>query len=338
MKTYIGIDYHKSFSYGTIMTESGQIVKQSRFKNHPRFVAEFMGDYCNGDSSAVLEAGYNSLVMHDWLDELIGSVTLADPMKVKAIAQARIKTDKIDSAILAHLLRCDLIPSAHISSPAARIGKKLLRHRMFLVRLSTMVKNRIHSLLDGFPLIRDNRPVKGIFSKNGICWLKNIELPQHARQILDSEVSLLEYLDLQIKDIDGSLTGFGHKDQRVKNVMTIPGLGNFFSLLVVSEIDDINRFESPARLHAYAGLVPSTYSSGSRTYHGRITKQGNKYLRYAMIEAVYPALSKCPDLEQVYNRIRKRRGSNSAKVAVARRLLTIVYRALKENREYRYRY
>jgi len=338
MKTYVGIDYHKRFSYGTIMTEAGQIIKQSRFDNHPEAVAAFLGECGSNGCSAVLEAGYNSLVMHDWLDELIGSVTLADPLKVKAIAEAKIKTDKIDSTTLAHLLRCDLIPSAHVSSPAARIGKKLLRHRMFLVRLSTMVKNRIHSLMDGFPLIRDTRSTKDIFSKKGVCWLKQIELPKYGRRILDSEVSLLEYFGSQIKCVDGWISGFGHKDQRVKNVMTIPGIGKFFSLLVVSEIDDINRFRSPAKLHAYAGLVPSTHSSGGRTYHGRIIKQGNKYLRYAMIEAVWPALSKCMDVEKVYNRVYSRRGANSAKVAAARRLLTMVYRVLKEDREYRYRY
>jgi transposase len=338
MKTYVGIDYHKRFSYGTIMTEAGTIVKQAKFNNHPEAVAAFLGEFGSNGCSAVLEAGYNSLVMHDWLDELIGSVTLADPLKVKAIAEAKIKTDKIDSATLAHLLRCDLIPPAHVSSPAARIGKKLLRHRMFLVRLSTMVKNRIHSLIDGFPLIRDSRLVKDIFSKKGIGWLRQIELPKYAVRILDDELSLLEYLGLQIKHIDSGIGGFGRKDQRVKNVMTVPGLGKFFSLLVVSEIDDIDRFRTPAKLHAYAGLVPSTYSSGGRTYHGRIIKQGNKYLRYAMIEAVWPALSKSVDLERVYNRVYSRRGGNSAKVAAARRLLTIVYRVLKENRGYRYRY
>lgn len=336
MKTYVGIDYHKRFSYGTIMTEKGQIVKRAKFRNHPETVALFIGKYAEQGCSAVLEAGYNSLVMYDWLDELIDSVTLADPLKVKAIAEAKVKTDKIDSETLAHLLRCDLVPSAHVSSPAARVGKKLLRHRMFLVRLSTMVKNRIHSLIDGFPLIRDSRSMKDIFSKKGIFWLKQIELPKHARRILGSELSLLEHFWLQIKQVEDWMNGFGRKDKRVKDVMTIPGIGKFFSLLIVSEVDDIARFSRPAKLHAYAGLVPSTYSSGGRSYHGSITKQGNKYLRYAMIEAVWPALCKCSDLEELYNRIRCRRGGNSAKVAVARRLLTIVYRVLKEKRQYRY--
>jgi len=105
MKTFIGIDYHKRFSYGTIMIEAGQIVKQSRFNNHPKPVAAFLGDCCNHNSFAVPEAGHNSLVMHDWLEELIGSVTVADPLKVKAIAEAKIKNDKIASETLAQLLR-----------------------------------------------------------------------------------------------------------------------------------------------------------------------------------------------------------------------------------------
>jgi len=129
---------------------------------------------------------------------------------------------------------------------------------MFLVRPSTMVKNRIHLLMDGFPLIRDTSSMKDIFGKKGIGWLKQIELPRYARRILDSEISLLEHLGLQIKHIDSGISGFGHKEQKVKNVMTIPGIGKFFSLLVVSEIDENNRFSTRAKLHAYAGLVPST--------------------------------------------------------------------------------
>jgi len=95
--------------------------------------------------------------MHDWLEELAGDVTLAHPLKVKAIAEAKIKTDKIDATTLAHLLRCDLVPAAYVRSPQARILTNLLRHRMFLVRVQTMTKNRIHVLLDRHPLIRSGR-------------------------------------------------------------------------------------------------------------------------------------------------------------------------------------
>ena len=335
MKTFVGVDHHKAFSYGTIMTQSGQILKQGRFANHPESLSGFLGEYAGSDCSSVVEASRNWTVMHDWLEEQTGQVTLAHPLKVRMIAEAKIKTDKIDATALAHLLRCDLIPAAHVCSPEARVLKRLLRHRMFLVRLGTMTKNRIHTLLDRYPDIRAQRPEKELFSKMGMAWMCQVEVDQNDRFILDSELTLLEHLQDQIRQADHWLSKVGRKDQRVRNLQTIPGIGRSFALLVVSEIDQISRFGSPKKLHAYAGLVPSTYSSGGRTFHGRIIKGGNKYLRWAMVEAVWPAIQKSLEVSQYYYCLADRKGANPAKIATARRLLTIVYRVLKENREYR---
>jgi transposase len=335
MKTFVGIDYHKRFSYATIMAETGKILKSGRICNDPQLLRKFLGSYAHDDCLAVLEAGYNSHVMYDWLDELVDSVTLAHPSKLKAIAEAKVKTDKIDSALLAHLLRCDLIPAAHVSSAEARIGKQLLRHRMFLVRLSTMVKNRIHSLVDGFPLLLRRCPVKGLFGVKGMIWLKSLEMPEHSRRILDGQINLLEFLSSQIEKVNKQLGDFGQSDERVDLVDSVPGIGKNLSVLIVTEIDDIYRFSRASKLHSYAGLVPSTYSSGGRSFNGRITKQGNKYLRWAMIEAVEPASRKDAEIRRMYHRLSRRKGANSAKVAVARRLLTIVYKVLKERRYYR---
>ena len=335
MKTFVGVDHHKAFSYGTIMTQTGQILKQGRFANHPESLSSFLGEYAGSDCSSVVEASRNWTVMHDWLEEQTGQVTLAHPLKVRMIAEAKIKTDKIDATALAHLLRCDLIPAAHVCSPEARVLKRLLRHRMFLVRLGTMTKNRIHTLLDRYPDIRAQRPEKELFSKMGMAWMCQVEVDQNDRFILDSELRLLEHLQDHIKQADRWLSKVGGKDPRVRNLLSIPGIGRSFALLIVSEIDQISRFGSPKKLHAYAGLVPSTYSSGGRTFHGRIIKGGNKYLRWAMVEAVWPAIQKSLELNQYYYCLADRKGANPAKVATARRLLTIVYRVLKENREYR---
>lgn len=100
------------------------------------------------------------------------------------------------------------------------------------------------------------------------------------------------------------------------------------------EIADVRRFSSPAHLHSYAGVIPSTYASGERMYHGRITKQGSRWLRWAVLEAVYPATKKDLGLRVLYSRLAKRKGPNAAKIAVARRLLTIIYRVLIEKRDY----
>jgi transposase len=335
MKTFVGIDYHKKFSYATMIGETGKILKRGRIANDPAQLREFLGRYADEDCAAVLEAGYNSHVMYDWLDALVDSVTLAHPSKLKAIAEAKVKTDKIDSGLLAQLLRCDLIPAAHVGSAEARIGKQLLRHRMFLVRLSTMVKNRIHALVDGFPLLSRGCPVKGLFGVKGRMWLQSLDIPAHSRGILTSQVKLLEFLASQIGKVNQQLGDFGQSDERVAWVDSVPGIGPTLSVLIVTEIDNIGRFRRPAKLHSYAGLIPSTHSSGGRTFHGRITKQGNKYLRWAMIEAVEPACRKDAALRRMYQRLSRRKGANAAKVAVGRRLLTIVYKVLKEQRYYR---
>ncbi|MHC4179353.1 MAG: IS110 family RNA-guided transposase [Planctomycetota bacterium] len=334
MKTYIGIDYHKRYSYGVIMTERRQIIKQGRFDNHPQALREFIGNNGGPGCKAVLEATRNWTVMHDWLEEHADEVVLAHPLKLKAIAEARIKTDKIDATTLAELLRCELIPCAHVSSPQARVIKRLLRHRIFLVRLRTMAKNRIHDLLDRHPLLRAQRQAEYLFSGVGIAWMRQLELPEAERDVLDSELTLLEHLNGQVKDADGLLKRVGRNDARVRRLKTIPGIGPFIAMVLISEIDTVDRFRSAAKLHAYAGVIPSTRASGGKTYHGGIIKASNKYLRWAMIEAVWPAIRKDWALRQMYDRLAKRKGTNTARVAVARRLLSIVYRVLKDNRDY----
>jgi len=145
----------------------------------------------------------------------------------------------------------------------------------------------------------------------------------------------LEFLSSQIKKVNKQLGDFVKSDERMDLVDSVPGIEENLSVLIVTEIDDIDRFSWASELHSYAGLIPSTYSSGARNFHGRIAKQGNKYLRQAMSEAVEPASRKDVGIRRMYYQLSQRKGANSAKVAVTRRLLTIVYKVLKERRYYR---
>lgn len=335
MKTFVGVDYHKRFSYGVIMNEQRQILKHGRFENSLPAVADFLGEHAGDECSTVLEATRCWTVMHDWLEELAGEVTLAHPKRLRAIAEAAVKTDKIDATTLADLLRCDLIPRAHVSSPTARLGKRLLRHRMFLVRLQTMAKNRVHDLLDRHPGLRSQWKADELFSLKGFRWMRSLELDEVDRHILHSELDLLEHLAGQIADADKLLDQMGQRDPRVARLDTIPGIGRYTAMLLVSEIDDISRFAGVEKLHAYAGLIPSTKASGGKVFHGPIIKQSNKYLRWALIEAVTPATRKDAQLRRFYCRLDLKKGANTARVATARRLLTIVYRVWQEERDYR---
>jgi transposase len=165
-------------------------------------------------------------------------------------------------------------------------------------------------------------------------WLRQVVLPGQDNQLLASELDLLQVLKQKISVSNGIVKELGEGDKRVKLLRSIPGLGPFFSVLVAKEIDDIKRFRDEKRLCAYAGLVPSTYASGGKVFHGRITKTGNKWLRWAFIEAVQPAISSDVDLYVYYQRLRIRKDANAAMVATARRLLTIAFRFLSQERLY----
>jgi transposase len=255
-------------------------------------------------------------------------------LKVKAIAEAKIKTDKIDAKVLAHLLRTDLLPEAHVACPDTRQVRSVLRQRMFLIRLRTMVKNRISGMLDRYPELTESRPTQELFGEKARAWLKVIEIKETDRRMLDEDLALIEELSSHVAKSEDLVDELAREDGRVKLLETIPGIGKFFSVLMAYEIDDIRRFPNEKKFFSYMGLIPSTYSSGGRTFHGRLTKQGNKYLRWAMVEAVWPAIRKDKGLKVYYDGIKEKKGANPAKVATARRLATIVFRVLSQKRPY----
>jgi len=330
---YIGVDYHKRYSYIVVKDEQGRREQKGIVNNTREEFGRFLEPYRPG--KAVLEATRNWGLIYDWLEEILGDVALAHPLKVRAIAEARIKTDKISADILCDLLRSNLLPQAYVPNKETREAKNILRQRMFFVRVQTMVKNRIYTILDRHPEILSQAPeVSDFFGASGMEWLKEVVLPGQDNRLLTSELELLEVLKRKISESNGIVKEQAKGDRKVKLLRSIPGLGPFFSVLVAKEIDDISRFRDEKKLCAYAGLVPSTYASGGKVFHGRITKMGNKWLRWAFIEAVQPAISSDADLFAYYQRLRIRKDANAARVATARRLLTIVYRVLSQERFY----
>jgi len=331
---YIGVDYHRRFSHLTCMDGRGREIKEVRISNTEEAIENFLKSSVNGKTIAVLEAGRNCQVMYDLLEGKVDRVKLAHPYKVRAIAEAKIKTDKIDSKILAHLLRADLIPEAYVPSKETRKAKDILRQRMFFVRLRTMIKNRIFMILERHPEIKDKPEVVDLFGRQGRDWLSSLELSSPDNKLLREQLILLDNLNERISKSDYLIELLSQRHPYVERLKTIPGIGKFFSVLIAYEIDDIKRFSTEKKFAGYIGIIPSTYASGGRLTHGKITKQGNKYLRWALIEAIWPAINKDNYLRCYYERIKRTKGSNQAKVATARRLATIIYRVLSENRNY----
>ncbi|CAN7251698.1 IS110 family transposase [Aminobacter sp. LjRoot7] len=239
-----------------------------------------------------------------------------------------------DATVLAHLPRADLVPEAWAPGEKARELRIALRERMFYVRLRTMVKNRIVTVFDRYPeqtaLLKK---LGDLFGKAGHQQLAAIHVSDIDRIQIDRGLAFIGDIEGRIKQSEATIRAITKTNGNVKLLKTIPGIGEFFARLLDAEIDDISRFRNPKKLAANAGLVPSTYSSGGKTHHGRIIKQGNKWLRWAFVEAVAPAVATAPQLRAQYDRLRSR-GTNKAKVAVARKLLTIAFQILRDQRPY----
>ena len=251
---------------------------------------------------------------------------LVHPQRAKAIASARIKTDKIDSEILAHLLRTDLLPEAYISTKETRLLRERLRYRASLVRFRTQVRHKLHAIVAKNGLRLPNR---NILSKKNLSYLREVSLADAFREAIDGYLRLAELLREEIERVSLTIASQAQQDPRALRLSGLYGIGSYLALLIVAEIGDITRFPRAKSLCAYAGIVPSLHSSGQSHYTGSITKQGSKWLRWALVE-VAQHIHKKPPFDRFYQRVKSRRGPKIAKVAVARKLCKTIYHMLLE--------
>ena len=330
---YMGFDYRKQYSFVTsIDSESGE-VRQARLANTPESIGSFIRD--SSRTCAVLEASRTWSVLYELLKDRVADVKLAHPYQVKAIASARIKTDKIDSATLAHLLAADLIPEAHIRQGGNRQNQIVLRQRAFFVASRTRVKNRIHYLIDRQTqaVSAAVRGVTDLFGKAGMAWLRETqELTGSDRILLDQMLDLYDCLTSLLNQSNAMIKELFQNDPDAQRLESIPGIGLFLATIISTEIDGIERFATAKKLEAYTGLVPSTYASGGSVRHGKIIKQGNKWLRWAFVEAAHTAKRYNAQFNAFHNQRKVRIGVNKATVALARRIATIAFKVLKEQR------
>ena len=235
---------------------------------------------------------------------------------------------------LAHLLRANLIPQAYIPPRAVREWREVVRHRAFLVRLQTRVKNRIHTLLAKRGVAPPGH--SDLFGVAGRQWLTTLALPDPYAAMRTRYLALLERFTQQLREVERTIDHTVKTTPDAKLLETIPGIGHYLALLILAEIGDIRRFPDPKRLVSYAGLCPSTYASGQTLRHGHLTHQGSPWLRWALVEAachVWQAPHSA--LARLHQRLCQRRDVKTARVAVARKLCTILFAMLRKSEPYR---
>jgi len=278
-----------------------------------RFAAE-------GPVRAVIESMNGARFVHDTLELAGWEVEIADAVKVKGLAPLACKTDKIDALVLAELSRRDLVPSIWLPSPEVRAERERARYRLHLVKHRSALKCRIHAslLAFGYP----NR-YSDLFGAGGREYLDQLVFPTPWRDNVHAAQLLIDDLTEQIRAIEAELSGIARTPPYVRLLVTAPGIGPVLGYSIASEIGDISRFDTPAKLVGYSGLCPKVYQSGQSERRGTLAKNGPRWLRWALMEAAVHAAGS-PIYRDRYLRTRARlgrfRGPKIARVEVARRL------------------
>jgi transposase len=277
-------------------------------------------------SSMIMESSSTWYWAHKLLSQR-HDVMLSNPIRNKAIASAKVKTDKIDSITLANLLRGGWAAECYVPSKETIELRELVRFRANLVRERTKLKNRIHAYLLMNNISIEARP----FTKGFVEEVRKLD---DAR--VQSYLRLIDATNAEVLEASKVIRERAGSNEDANLLMTIPGISFYSALLIVSEIGEIGRFDDSASLVAYAGLAPSTHSSGGKTYHGPITKTGSTYLRWILGQCTRVHMREEPDgtVATFYQRLARKKGDQKAIVAASVKLLKIVYWVLKEKRAY----
>ena len=322
---WVGIDLHRRRSQIAIIDEHGELTLSKRVPTGRETITELLGE--PEVTHVALEATYGWEWLADLLEEAGFDVHLAHPLRTRAIAAARVKTDAVDARTLAHLLRAGLLPEAYIAPPELRDLRDLLRHRATLVHLRTSIKNRVHALLARQGILPD---YSDPFGTAGREFLRCLELPDGPRRRLDSLLALIGDFDREIAQTTAEINQQAKADERVKLLCQIRGIGRYTAMLIIAEVGEVKRFPTAKHLCQWAGLTPTVRSSDGKARLGHISRQGSTILRWALTEAAQHTPTGGGPLRAQYERIAKRRGSKIAKVAIARQILTLCYYGLRD--------
>lgn len=329
---FIGMDIHKQTTTAVAKDIQGNILNEARFDNSKENFKSFLLEFKPEETKIVIESTCVWEYIYDLLESEGYSIKLANPMKTKAIAYARIKTDSVDASTLADLLRANLVSESYIPTKEIRNLRDVVRQRTSLIKERTRIKNKIHAIMMKHGMKVPFKTLCNSALKMILEDIKEISI----KTILASYIGLLERYNYEISFIDEKIKDISYKKEQTKLLMTIPGIGSIRALELMSEIADINRFEDASKLCSYAGLVPSIKQSGNSLRFGSLIKQSSKTLKHVLIEASWNIVrtKESNQLQEFYKKLLRKKCKQKAICAVARKLCCAVYSMLKKNEEF----
>jgi transposase len=320
---YAALDLHEKSIQCVLKDDQGKIVRESKLgKDEDRILGFLDGT----QARVVMESGYNHQHIYDVLKKEGYDVTVAHPLLVKAIAYARLKNDKVDARMLADLLRADMIPEAYVPDRDVREVRDLVRRRRYMVRLRTMMKNKVHAEIATRWIKHEGE----LFTEEGKSFLRSLSI-----DAINDYLDTIEFLSRKIRELDEKVKQKAEPDKYARLLVTIPGVGWYAALLISSEIADIGRFPDYEHLCSYAGLSPGVRQSGETQHTTRGV--GDSMLNWIMVQCTRVHVHRCESsaITKFYEQVSARRGEKIAIVAAARKLMRAVYIMLKEEQAFR---
>lgn len=319
---YIGIDLHKAFFQACVMTPAGDRVWEGRFDRTPDGIARFVARGVGAAQAIAVEASGPTWAFVDAVQPTGARVCVVDPRKTRLKAGVAAKTDRLDARRLADALRRDSVVSIYVPPPAVRELRELCRGRHQVVRLRTRLAQMIRAVL-----LRSDAgepPTTSLFTARALAWLGAVRLAPEADRTLHRLERLYRAVHADAHAADRDVRQAAHTDPIAVALDALVGVGPIMALTLRAEIGDIARFRSGPALASYAGLVPRVERSADRVYHGRITRDGSPWLRWALVVAARHAIRRDDARARWARRLAVRKGLNKARVALARVLCDAV--------------
>ena len=331
---YVGLDVHKDWTtIAALNPDSGEVLRLDRVPNTLADFAEVFGAVPR-PLHGVLESGRNSWAMYDEIRPLFEELFVADAAELKRRMSGRgAKTDRKDALKMALVLAEGRVPAVWVPSIQTRDVRTLTRGKVRLTQFRTQVINQIRSLCAMFG---KECPASSLRSKKAKAWLEHVALPPLATHMLEMWVQILQLLGECVAQAEEQIEELVAQDEDAQRIQTMPGVGAFTALTVVAEIGDVRRFDNAKALIGYSGLAPQVHQTGERTRHGPLPRSGNPWLRYVMVLAAQHVARRRDDsvLRRRYWRTHMRHGPNPAKIATARKMLTVAYHLLLRQEDY----
>lgn len=334
LRRYVALDIHKQYCVVAGVNREGQVILQPVRVEHADLEGWLQKNLQGGDQ-VVIESTTNAWHVYDLLEPLAERVVVANPIKVKQIATARVKTDIRDTLILARLLAANLVPDVWVPPLPVRQMRQLLSQRRQWVETHTQILNRMHSVAHRHHLTHESGKR---FNEKNTGWQQDASLSQIEQFQLSLEMENRAYIEKQIDRISQEVTKLCNQkpwSESMVYVMQLPGFGVITAMTVLAAIGEIERFETPKKLASYSGLTPGLEQSGTKNRGKGITKEGRRELRWALVEATLQAVKSDPLLKMRFEALQRRMHRNQAVVAIARHLLELVWYVLTRRQPYR---